>query len=321
MKTDIICPSAELNRNERIKLLFSNLDEWMQSEAMISLIEIFGGDIQELNGKKNRHELISWLKQFTEIWDQRSNGKLERMFLEDTEFMKERQETIIEKVKELGLIGKTNLNNTDLPADYILPLGGARYTNLHRPLMAKKIIDKYGWHNSKIVGLSGIRPLNEMEMEAARSYSDDATNEYELMCAGIEKAFGVKGISVKETRNDNVFLTSCVKEFDNNIFVIAAPSSNPERRANSVDTYKFFFQTFKCREGDRIILVTSQIYVGVQLLQFVPLALEYGVDVDSVGVDNEISGTGLSKTVNYLQEIRATINLIDMLFSKYEDKL
>lgn len=325
MSVVISCPESKYKKEERLKLLFDNLEAWVRSKALMKLCQLFGGDPQNLKDKEF-HEVLQWLLNFSEVWNKRNKQKeiVERMFLENTEFMQLHEKDILSYVRELGLIGKVEIEE-DKKDDirYILPLGGARYTCLHRPLMAKKIIDKYEIKNATIVGLTVIRPLNQKEFEAARTYSEKAENEYELMCSGIEKAFNVNVYDESVVENENVFLSFANRgyKYENEmIYVVAAPSSDPNRRGTTVDTYEFFFNNFECNPGDKIVLVTSQIYTGVQLLQFIPYALEKGVNVEIVGVDDEISGTGLSKTVNYLQEIRGTIDLIYKFYMRYGAK-
>ena len=61
------------------------------------------------------------------------------------------------------------------------------------------------------------------------------------------------------------------------IHILSAPSSNPEKRANSMDTFKFFMERYKVEPGARILLVTSCIYVPFQLMKFTELALAKGM--------------------------------------------
>lgn len=322
---NINCPDCNLEKEERITKFFDHLERWMHSDALLALIELFGGNVQVLKAKEDFKSYLEWILEFSEVWNYRKTPEksIERMFLEDSEFMIKHKDVIIDKVKELGLIGKVALEDV-YNVRYVLPLGGARYTCLHRPLMSKKMIEKYQLKNATVVGVTGIRPLNEGEIEIARTYSKTALNEYELMCAGIEKTFGVDEYREKEEENENIFLKTFLRKYENKdekgIFVLAAPSSDPKRRANTVDTYSFFFENFPCEKGDKIVLVTSQIYVGVQLLQFMPFAIEKELNVEIVGVDDEISGNGLSKPVNYLQELRGTIDLIDQLYRKYREE-
>ena len=76
---------------------------------------------------------------------------------------------------------------------------------------------------------------------------------------------------------------------------------------------------FDVKKEDRILLVTSSIYVPFQLLLFMDLAIEYGFEVDCIGSDMVVQGNKLSKSSNYLQEIKSTIDVIYKLSNKYYD--
>lgn len=74
---------------------------------------------------------------------------------------------------------------------------------------------------------------------------------------------------------------------------------------------------FSVVEGNRILLVTSDIYAPVQLLKFIPIALERNIYVDCVGVNGNMMGNSFNKPSNYCQEIKATINVIKAVADLY----
>ena len=41
----IKCPDVSLNKNERVDCLFQDIREWLYSDALINLVEIFGGKV------------------------------------------------------------------------------------------------------------------------------------------------------------------------------------------------------------------------------------------------------------------------------------
>ena len=100
-------------------------------------------------------------------------------------------------------------------------------------------------------------------------------------------------------------------------YVLAAPSSDPARRANSLDTFKYFLKRFSINSDDTILLTTSCIYVPFQLLKFMELAIETGAVVDCIGVNTSISQSSFVKPIHYLQEIKSTINAIYTLSNIY----
>ena len=66
-----------------------------------------------------------------------------------------------------------------------------------------------------------------------------------------------------------------------------------------------------------MLLVTSCIYVPFQFLKFMSIALDKDLYIDCVGVSSSQPGVQFSKTSNYLQETKATIDAMKMLADKY----
>jgi hypothetical protein len=176
-----------------------------------------------------------------------------------------------------------------------------------------------------IVALSGTRPINEVERPFLAEYAPDAITEYEAISLGLEKVFSLEGskFSEEHNKNENINLEWALKEYDekykgNRIISLAAPSTDPARRANSQDTFMFFLEKFNIKKGDRLLLVTSCIYVPFQLLRFMDLAIEKEFYVDCIGVKNDDKrGTAFSQTTNYCQETKAAINAIKALSDKW----
>lgn len=137
----------------------------------------------------------------------------------------------------------------------VAPLGGARYSNLDRPMYAGNIYHKI--------------------------------------------------------RNAN-------KDQEINIVALAAPSTEPSRRANSRDTFEYFLDYYHIKKGDNLLLVTSQIYVPYQWLKFIDLALEGAFHVECVGY-SMCEKEAFAKPSNFLQEIKGTVNAIAILMKKYEN--
>lgn len=315
----IICPDANESKEKRAEQLFDSISEWVHSKELTALIELFGGNIpgEETSLKK----YIDWLENFVKCWDFRAKKQgAERWELEDERFVLEHQKEIFSSAYGLGMTDVCEPLNTP---DYILPLGGARLTNLLRPQMAKKMIDQYDWRQVSVVALSGFRPINEIEIPYLEKYAPDAQTEYEAMNRGLEYSFSVLPVWEEEKeKNENIFLSSSVRKYresyhESYLYSLAAPSSDEKRRANSYDTFKFFLEHFQIEKGTRLLLVTSCIYVPFQLLKFMDLALEGEFEVDCIGVDMELAGNGFSSPGNYLQEIKATVDAMYQLSSKY----
>jgi hypothetical protein len=156
-----------------------------------------------------------------------------------------------------------------------------------------------------------------------------AATEFDLFVAAAEKEFGVSDDFAEERHEDgeNVNAGWIVRKYAAGIrelFIIAAPSSDPKkRRANSSDTYEFFFDRFKVDEGAEILLTTSQIYVPYQHLEAIrTIAVPHKVNLDTIGFVPEWGGAlqGMNEPSNYLQEIRSTIQAIDGFTTQHGDE-
>lgn len=319
MSIRISCPHPDASKEKRIADLFENISEWVYSTDLLSLIKLFGGNIPV---SLPLREQIGWLNCFVEVWDYRKkqvNGG-ERWDITESSFVDANVDKIMNFVENLGLVSTTE---PEIMPDYILPLGGARLTNLHRPMMARHVMDQNGLSNISVVALAGSRPIHDIEKPFVAQYAPDAITEYDAICKGIEKAFDLDGEYEEDyVRNDNLNLQSSIRKYrkkymGSSFSVLAAPSSTPARRANSLDTFQYFLKKFPIHTGAKILLTTSCIYVPFQLLKFMELAIETGVVVDCIGVSASISQSTLVGPTHYLQEVKSTVNAISTLCNRY----
>lgn len=316
----INCPSAELSKADRIELLSQDIKEWIYSESLTKLVHLYGGETPV--GLQFK-DYISWLNDFVNVWDFRkkqSNGG-ERWTIIDDAKTAESSQMIFDASYGLGLIDSGAPCNAP---DFILPLGGARLANLLRVERAKEMADLYKEKQFSVVALSGKRPINEIELPYLEQYAPNAATEYDAINGGIEKAFGLSADEYRETNfiTANINSQWSIREYNeeyagHKVYSIAAPSSDPGRRANSFDTFDFFMKNFKVKNGQRLLLVTSCIYVPFQLLKFIPLSLESNISVDCVGVPAKQDGSQFSNPSNYLQEIKGTVNAIKNVSDLY----
>ncbi len=313
----IICPDSGLNKEKRIETLFEEIKDWVYSEALKKLICLFGGkELADSLGDDFNSD-IERLHDFAEIWDFRK-GK-ERWHIEDEQFVLDNEELIQESARCLGL---KDIVTPDKEADYILPLGGARSSNHVRPLMSKKIIDDHNWSGKKILALSGTRPISDVERPFVDEYAPEAETEFDAINRGLELTYDLDTFTEKRHDDENINLCSSIRKYDKKyrdceIYSLAAPSSEPEkRRANSVDTFKFLLDEFHISPGDKLLLITSCIYVPFQSLRFMDMAIDNGFEADCLGSDI-LDNFSLRKPSNYLQEIKGTVDAVYVLSKKY----
>jgi len=178
-----------------------------------------------------------------------------------------------------------------------------------------------GTRVSTLVLLGAARPVADTERDATDTYAPGAADEFDLIIAGAQQAFGFDASSFDENRYDdtaNRNLSWVIRRFATSfegrgldVIAMSAPSSDPQRRrANSADTILFFLDREKVPQNSSLLLVTSQIYVPyVQLEALRTVALPRQLLVETIGVSGDRMPTlqGLADANHHLQEIRSTI--------------
>ena len=309
--------SSDLNHvNEK---MLNQLKCWLDSPELKNIVASFGGDLSaELSVK----EKISWLLDFSERWDYRrlqktqdqKTGENARWKVCNENITPEQEKAVADGVFRLGLTG------VQIPEcknfEFILVLGGARFSCLYRPQYAADLIKRGVIRAEGVALLSGMRPVLESEREATDTYAPKAETEYDLINTGGEKAFHLKKEYMEEKyHNENVNLNWAVRKYlgtkEVPVASFSGPSSDPgNRRANSSDTYRFFLEKERVQPGSKLLLITSQIYVPYQQIEGIrTLGIPYGLYIETVGFPTEWGKKlqGMMETANYLQEIRSTI--------------
>jgi hypothetical protein len=327
------CPPVQ---NDRISLIYDAIDTWVRSSALSRLVEEFGAKIPDELAVET---LVEWLLNFSERWDFRKLqqeatandiGEGARWLLNSSQVAPQQKSLIEESAKILGLIG------VDEPAedsyDYVLILGGAKLSCTLRPRLAAKLIQQRQIQPKAVVLLGSARPVSASERDATNTYAPNAKTEYDLMNAGAAAYFQLDANHSEDKYDapDNPncswkIRTSSVSECSYPLISISAPSSEPEkRRANSADTYEFFFSKFSVGPNSSLLLVTSAIYVPYQQLEALrTLALPHNVMIETVGFPAEWGGQlqGMAEPMNYLQEIRSTIQSADRFIKAFPRKI
>lgn len=307
----INCPPSNYSRSERIMLINEQIDSWITSEPFNDLVAIFGAIMPKVGGLDLK---LSWANEFVNIWDYRriQSGGGERWTIKEEARTGKYLSQIMQAVEELGL---KNVTEPLFMPDYLLPLGGARKANLARCLTAKRVSDLEEGRQHIVAALSGKRPINEIEIPYIQEYAPEAKTEFDAIGCGLEKAFSLirNDYSEQSVSDLNPNLSWAIRQYpshQNNleIWSLAAPSSDENRRANSLDTFMFFLEIFKIPKGTKILLITSCVYVPFQEMKFMKLAIDYGFEVDCIGSDIDYNGPGVLIAENYLQEVKATIN-------------
>jgi len=323
------CPPVDV---DRVAFVYDRIEAWARSTALSQLVGEFGEKIPSDTGVES---LVEWLLNFSERWDFRrlqreaaakDTGENARWLLSDSNLTPEQQSLIEESAKVLGLLGVSEPREKSY--DYVLVLGGARLSCLLRPRLAAEIVKARNLQPKAVLLLASARPVAESERDATDTYAPDAVSEFDLINAGAEQSFQIEGTFTEDRYEDpqNVNNNWTVRKYTSDkeypIISMSAPSSEPEkRRANSADTYEFFFSRFNVPCGSSLLLVTSQIYVPYQQLEAIrTLALPHEILIETVGFSPEWGGTlqGMIGPTNYLQETRSAIQAAHRFIGSFQ---
>ena len=293
------------------------IEEWARSSALAELVRLSGAEVPAGLGLP---DLLAWLEDFSAAWDFR--GGKERNLFEARSLDPAIDRAIKDDAAALGLI-----NGGVRPQgryDHVLILGGLARACLARPLAAAQLLSEDGVDGGAVTALGGFRELRgdevgmveEVAPEQAGTQAVD--DEFDAMDAGVRLAFGLGSPDAeREFRAESTFGSWRVHEYTTAVgrpvFVVAAPSSEPEvRRTNTADSYEWFATALAgLHAGQRLLLVTSDIYVPFQHADALRvLGLPYEVQIETMGILPGDLDPRLKQSFSadaYLQEVRSTI--------------
>jgi hypothetical protein len=288
------------------------IEAWVSSEPIRALVGRFGGVLPTTDVRG----LLTWLDDFSgEHWDFRKNAAgAERDQVKAPELDATTTKLVTDAAIALQMV------EPRVPAhreyDHLLVLGGLGRACLQRTEYAAQLIEQGLVAAPELAALGSFRPLTAAEKElpglAGSGYEVDA------MDAGVRAAFHLEGSGLLQSSDGPLDHSSwSVRTYRSpagaEVHVLAAPSSEPAtRRANTPDTYEFWAQQINLRATDRIVVVTSPIYVPFQHADALRmLALRHRCGIETVGFDpGRVSvplAPGATNPDRYLQEIRSGI--------------
>lgn len=294
---------------EHPKHLAAQVDTWLQSEPLHALVSEFGGDAGDRHGA----DLADFLDHFAaDTWDFR--GGRERNLAREADLSKDREALAVEAADSLGLVGTRRPSREHY--DAVLILGGLVRACVVRPRYVADLL-RNGLRTDEVVALGGFREIAGDEVALSRRLGISGDNEFEAMTQGVEMAFDrqphwtVDG-DLNGAMNGRWMVRTAEDEAPT-LQVIAAPSSEPgTRRANTIDTYRFYAERSAVAHK-HLLIVTNPAYVPYQGCGATQvLGLQYDWSVETVGADAASSDLGddtqLFGPQQYLQEIRSAIH-------------
>lgn len=284
---------------------------WITSPPLRDLVTAFGG--QWPGG--DSPTLLGWLDAFSATqWDFRAGA--ERPDAREPDFVAELAELILTSAEALGMVAAKPPPRRDYR--HVVVLGGLAHACLRRTAYAAHLLHR-GTFAEGVGVLGSFRPLSLAER--ALPPVNGCRNEVDVLDLGVRRAFGVeRPAELDEAPDGSWGVRTYVPAEGPRIAVLAAPSSEPGvRRAHTADTQRFWAKRAGLSQGDRLLVVTSPIYVPFQHCDAVrTLGLPYGCAVDTVGVDPRLADElALPEPTltpgRYLQEIRSAIRSMRLL--------
>jgi hypothetical protein len=274
---------------------------WINQPALRRIVEAEGGRWP----KGSIEEQIEDLHDFSARWDFR--GGAERLEI-DRASRKDYADSLLTDAAKLGMTA------ADRPAsdgyDHALVLGGTALASIYR-LRSLYELREEGLDIGQVAVLTALREVGESELQIVRERPEIAPiveqspqTEFDVMVRATE-LFSRSSSTVERTPNPNPNLESAQAQIADAI-VLAAPSADPERRANSRDNYHVYEN--QIGSADSVLVVTSSIYLPYQFfIALQALGWEEPRVIEAVGFPPEWMQGILTGPQNVLQEIRSAL--------------
>ena len=292
--------SIALGRDDHGVVVRDFIAQWIDQPALRQIVEAEGGEWPA----GSLVERVTALHKFSERWDRRAGG--ERLEIDRS------TDNTVDSAIVLATADALGLSRSAPPSrpryDHGLALGG---TALASALRVKHLysLRRNGVSFGAIGMLTALREVSDEERAFLR---DDplreslicCTTEFDVMVAAAE-FFSETTARIEKKIETNPHASSARAYLDH-AEVLAAPSSDSSRRANTFDNYAVYRD--RLRAGDSLLIVTSAIYLPYQFLIAVQaLGWNTPLQVEAIGFPPEWLGGVLTQPANYLQELRSAL--------------
>jgi hypothetical protein len=271
---------------------------WIAQPALRRVVEAEGGHWPS----GSLEQKVEALHDFSARWDFR--GGVERRDISASS--QDHKESLLVDAAELGMTAADR--PTDDRYDHALVLGGTALASIYR-LRRLYELREDGLDIGRTAVLTALREIGEPELRIVRDRPEVAAvvdrsprTEFEVMTHAVE-LFSGSSAEVERTPNENPHLASARL---GDVLVLAAPSADPGRRANSRDNYDAY--TGQIGPADSVLVVTSSIYLPYQFfVALQALGWEQPRTIEAVGFPPEWMQGILTGPQNILQEIRSAL--------------
>ncbi len=273
---------------------------WVDHPALRRIVEADGGIWPD----GTLEEQVDWLHEFSRRWDFR--GGAERLDM-DSGGLRIDVDRLLADAEELGL------TRADTPSqsryDHALVLGGTALASIYR-LRRLYELREAGLDIGNVAVLTALREVGEPELELVRTRPEIAhtidapTTEFDVMTSATA-AFSHSSARAEYKAHDNPHLASASAQTGDAI-VLAAPSRDPARRANTRDNYDVYSK--QIGPTDSVLILTSSIYLPYQFfVALQALGWRQSRTIEAVGFPPEWMDGVLVGPSNVLQELRSAL--------------
>jgi hypothetical protein len=271
---------------------------WIEQPALRRIVEEEGGRWPAGTLEQQTRAL----HEFSARWDFR--GGAERLDMTTGGTLME-DNALMAAAEELGLTANSTPTTDEF--EHALVLGGTALASIYR---ARHLYDlRASGVGVRAVGvLTALRPIAEAERTLVAMRDDiaalvsSAVSEFDVMVAATER-FSNRAAVVERHPDADPGLDSAEAHVGDAL-ILAAPSGEPGRRANTRDNYDVYAGHIGSR--DRVLVVTSSIYLPYQFfIAIQALGWHRPLTIEAVGFPPEWMRGVLTGPQNVLQELRS----------------
>ncbi|MFE1833961.1 hypothetical protein [Streptomyces sviceus] len=289
---------------------------FINNPALRELVELSGGTWPQ---KDYLSEQVAALVDFSDAWDRRKGGS--RLDIVQTVNDQALADRILVCVAQLGLVEPQPPRGGHY--DWLLILGGLATGCRSRTEFVAGLLAAGSISTDQVCLLGSFRELHEAERADAAAFAPGATTEVGMLQALAEHQFpsDARWHTVREgdpAEDPRAAQLSAHRDGKPALSVYAARSSDPQRNANSADTYRQFAHDVQLN-GGRLLLISTHIYAPYQHWDAVRvLGVPYRAGLETVGTPPSASRR-VFDSAWYLQETRSALRSAAALIQAVEE--
>ena len=313
-------PSATLDKEQRIKQLNDQFEEFLNSEILRKYLNVLGitstdpvaihAELQQYNTRKKS-----------------GGGILESQDAPKHVLLEEKKAELFPYYKELGLV---TINTPQINEyDHIVVLGGSANSNFDKTKAVSRFLNQ---NVTDVSALACYRPIspNDRKKTKENHNASDFDTESGSFVSAFNKEFTLCENDKEESFffERNINTAHGVRTFydvsGTRFRVLSSPGSNPLERPNTYDTCLYFMDNNPENFAAKVLVTTNNQYCNYQFVGFAMAMLERdcnNVDFDIVGcsADSELADEKSYNSNQYIGDIRDVIDWIIKFRSRFVD--